>query len=39
MKNKPKIGIFKFTGCAGCQMEIFRMEDEFLDLLNVAFGV
>jgi len=35
MKIKPKIGIFKFTGCAGCQMEIFRMEDEFLDLLKL----
>ena len=35
MKYKPKIGIFKFTGCAGCQMEIFRMEDEFLSLLKL----
>lgn len=35
MNVKPKIGIFKFTGCAGCQMEIFRMENEFLDLLRL----
>ena len=35
MNKKPKIGIFKFTGCAGCQMEIFRMEDQFLDLLKL----
>ncbi len=35
MINKPKIGIFKFTGCAGCQMEILRMEDEFLDLIKL----
>jgi len=35
MTEKPKIGIFKFTGCAGCQMEILRMEDKFLDLLKL----
>jgi len=35
MSKKLKIGIFKFTGCAGCQMEIFRMEEEFLDLLKL----
>ncbi len=35
MLKKPKIGIFKFTGCAGCQMEILRMEDEFLDLIKL----
>ena len=35
MTEKPKIGVFKFTGCAGCQMEIFRMEDRFLDLLKL----
>ncbi len=35
MSKKPKIGIYKLTGCAGCQMEIFHMEDEFLDLLKL----
>jgi len=35
MSEKPKVGIFKFTGCAGCQMEIFRMEDQFLNLLKL----
>ena len=35
MAKKPKIGVFKFTGCAGCQMELFRMEDEFLDLIKL----
>lgn len=35
MAKKPKIGVFKFTGCAGCQMEILRMEDEFLDLIKL----
>ena len=35
MSEKLKIGIFKFTGCAGCQMEFLRMENEFLDLLKL----
>jgi len=31
---KPKIAVVKMTGCAGCQMEFLRMEEEFLDLLK-----
>lgn len=34
MANKPKIAVFKFTGCAGCQMELLRMVDEFPELLD-----
>ena len=34
MTDKPKIAVFKFTGCAGCQMEFLRLEDEFEDLLK-----
>lgn len=34
MKNKPTIGIFKFTGCAGCQLEILHLEDVFINLLD-----
>jgi coenzyme F420-reducing hydrogenase gamma subunit len=31
-KIKPKIGIFSFTSCAGCQFEILDLEDELLDI-------
>jgi len=33
---KAKIGIFKLTGCSGCQMEILRMEDIFLKLIDIV---
>jgi len=36
--NKPKIAVFKFTGCAGCQMEILHLEDEMLQILD-AFDI
>lgn len=32
--KKPKIGVFKFTSCDGCQLAILNMEDELLSLLN-----
>lgn len=31
---KPKVGIFGFTGCGGCQLEILNIEDKLLDLVN-----
>ena len=33
---KPRIGIFGFTGCAGCQLEILNLEDILLDLLSTV---
>ena len=33
--KKLKCGVFKFTGCAGCQMEILRAEDELPQLLEL----
>lgn len=30
--QKPKIGIFSFTSCAGCQFEILDLEDELLEI-------
>lgn len=36
LKEKPKVAIVKLTGCAGCQMEFLRLEDEFLDILNLV---
>lgn len=32
--KKPRIGVFKFTSCDGCQLTILNLEDEFLDLLT-----
>jgi len=34
MPTKPKIAVFKFTGCAGCQMEFLRLADEYPDILG-----
>jgi len=40
---KPKIGIFSFTCCEGCQLEIVNCEDELLDIVGaveiVSFGM
>jgi sulfhydrogenase subunit delta len=33
---KPKIGIFDFACCEGCQLQIVNMEEEILDLLSVV---
>ncbi|HDN17729.1 MAG TPA: oxidoreductase [Candidatus Bathyarchaeota archaeon] len=32
--DKPKIGVFKFTGCAGCQMAIIHLEERLLDIFG-----
>ncbi len=32
--EKPKVAVYKFTGCAGCQMELLRLEDELLDITD-----
>ena len=31
---KPKVGVFSFTSCEGCQLTILNLEDEILDLLG-----
>jgi coenzyme F420-reducing hydrogenase gamma subunit len=33
--NKPRVGIFGLTGCAGDQLVILNCEDELLDLLDL----
>ena len=35
MAKKLRIAIFKFTGCAGCQLELLHLEDIFMDLLEL----
>ena len=34
--SKPKIGIFDFSCCEGCQLQIVNMEGEILDLLALV---
>ena len=34
--SKPKAGVFGFTGCGGCQLEILNIEDQLLDLLSAV---
>ena len=34
--SKPKIAIFDFACCEGCQLQIVNMEEEILDLLSVV---
>jgi len=33
---RPKIGVFDFTGCEGCELQILNLEDEILDLLKLV---
>lgn len=33
--KRPKIGVFKFTSCYGCQLTILNLEDELLDLIEL----
>jgi coenzyme F420-reducing hydrogenase gamma subunit len=32
--EKPKIAFFKFTSCAGCQVQFLNLEDELIDILG-----
>jgi len=34
--SKPKVGVFGFTGCGGCQLEILNLEDQLLDLFGAV---
>ena len=31
---KPRVGVFDFTGCEGCQLQILNCEDQLLDILG-----
>lgn len=33
---KPKVGIFSFSSCEGCQLQIINMEDDLLDIVNAV---
>ncbi len=34
--GKQKLGVFGFTGCGGCQLEILNLEDQLLDLVSAV---
>ncbi len=34
--SKPKVGVFAFSGCGGCQLEILNLEDQLLDLVSAV---
>ncbi|MEM2122580.1 MAG: oxidoreductase [Candidatus Bathyarchaeia archaeon] len=34
MRDKLSVAVVKMTGCAGCQMEFLRLEEEFMELLE-----
>lgn len=36
MKKKPTLGVFGFTGCAGCQLAILDCEDQLVSLFEAA---
>ncbi|HTR45486.1 MAG TPA: hypothetical protein VMH06_07225, partial [Thermodesulfovibrionales bacterium] len=38
--KRPRIGVFKFTSCDGCQLSILNLEEDLFDLLqfiNIAY--
>src|SRR5512145_3213148 len=37
--EKPRIAIFDFACCEGCQLQIVNLEEEILDLLSVVTPV
>ena len=34
--RKPKVAVYKFSSCDGCQLSLLNMEDELLDLVDVV---
>ena len=36
MERKPTLGVYGFTGCAGCQLAIIDCEDQLVDLFAAA---
>jgi sulfhydrogenase subunit delta len=34
--SKPKVAVFDFACCEGCQLQIVNMEEEILDLLSIV---
>ena len=36
MAEKPKLAVYKFSSCDGCQLSILNLEDELLDLVGAV---
>ena len=36
MANKPRVAIFDFACCEGCQLQFVNMEEEIIDLISVV---
>lgn len=36
MANKPKVAVYKFSSCDGCQLSLLNLEDELLDLAGAV---
>ncbi len=36
MKQKPRVAIFDFADCEGCELEIADLEEEILDLISLV---
>ena len=34
--GKPKLAVYKFSSCDGCQLQILNLEDELLDLVGAV---
>ena len=34
--SKPKVAVYKFSSCDGCQLSILNLEDELLDLVGAV---
>jgi coenzyme F420-reducing hydrogenase gamma subunit len=34
--NKPKVAVYKFSSCDGCQLSLLNLEDELLDLASAV---
>ncbi len=34
--GKPKLAVFKFSSCDGCQLQLLNLEDELLDLVGAV---
>ncbi len=35
-REKPRLAVYKFSSCDGCQLQILNLEDQLLDLLEVV---
>ena len=39
VQRRPRLGVFKFASCDGCQLSLLDCEDELLAVAGAAYGV